>query len=255
MKKIYTLVVATFFLFAANGFAQDRIGHGNNSQSAAKNQTSVQPVYPMAISSYTATVWADNAGSPGAVLGSAPAISILNLDTSFYATQHIGPPTAIKGFYNNVATFSSPVTIPANRKFWVGITFSYAAGDSAGLVSSYDHLAYDAIGATGECKEAGTYTFEQYANNSWHSVDDGTNNSWGLDIAWGIYPVLNMSSTNDTLTNHWHTIVPVVDTALTYNACSSTSFVGGNNCYGDISKVQKFDSRSEERRVGKECRS
>src|ERR1039458_9665325 len=186
MKKIYSLVVAACFLFAANGFAQDRIGHGNNSQSAAKNQTSVQPIITTTSSSYTATIWSDNAGVPGTVLGSAPAIPITTLDTSFYATKHIGPTTAVKGFYNNVATFSSPVTIPSNRKFWVGIAYSYAAGDSAGLVTSYDYKQGDAAGLTGDCKEASVYTFEQWSDNSWNSFNNGTTSSWQLDIALGV---------------------------------------------------------------------
>jgi len=147
---------------------------------------------------YSATVWNDNAGVPGTVLGSVP-ITISNIDTSLAAKHAIGPMSALKGVYNVVATFSTAIAIPSNKKFWAGITFTYAAGDSAGLVTSYDYKAGDAGGLTGDCKEAKNYTFEQWSDNTWHSFNDGTTSSWGLDIAIAAYPVvsLNQSAVNE----------------------------------------------------------
>lgn len=151
---------------------------------------------------YTPTIWSDNGGKPGTVLGAAPSFTISTLDTNFYANQHIGPLTAIKGMYNNAATFSSPIAIPANKKFWAGITYSYAAGDSAGLVTSYDYGQGDAAGLTGDCKEASTYTFEQWSSNAWHSFNDGTTSSWQLDVALAVYPVISFSSAVNELNSN-----------------------------------------------------
>lgn len=142
---------------------------------------------------FTPTIWADNAEMPGAVLGTATPFTVAQIDTMLMAYSPIGPNAALRGIYNVSATFSSPVTIPVNKTFWAGFTFTYAAGDSAGLFSSFDPNGTDAPGLTGDFLEATTHTFEQWSDNSYHSFNDGTINTWQLDIALGIYPVVDLT--------------------------------------------------------------
>src|ERR1035437_9940622 len=51
-----------------------------------------------------------------------------------------------------------------------------------------------------------------------------------------------MTTTCDTLTNHWHVIYPYpsVDTAVTYR--DAKGFVAGHDSYSDMAKAQKFDT-------------
>jgi hypothetical protein len=147
--------------------------------------------------SYTATVWADASGKPGAVLGSST-FTIAQIDTSTAATKLIGTIAGgIEGAYNMNVAFSPRINIPSNQIFWAGITFSYANGDSSGLYSSYDFNPGDAPGATGNFLAAQTHTFDLFgAGGGWNSVNDGTSNTWQLDIAWGIFPVVTLGNTS-----------------------------------------------------------
>ena len=155
---------------------------------------------------FTATIWADSAGIPGAVLGTAPVFTIAQIDTSLAAIATIGPLSALKGMYNVTAVFSPAVVIPSNKTFWAGISFTYAKGDSAGLVTSTDGMAGDTTGATGNFPASLTHTFEQWSDNSWHSFNDGTNNSWQLDVALAIYPVLDFATGADEYNNTIHAL-------------------------------------------------
>lgn len=128
------------------------------------------------------TIWADAAGVPGSVLGTATPITVASIDTSGGALQLIGASAAPEAAFNVTANFTG-VTIPANHIFWAGFTLVYAAGDSVGLVSSTD----------GEFTAAVTHTFEQWSDNSWNSFNDGTANSWQTDVAMAIYPVVDFT--------------------------------------------------------------
>ncbi|PCJ28808.1 MAG: hypothetical protein COA97_00250 [Flavobacteriales bacterium] len=138
-------------------------------------------------STFEATIWADNAGIPGTVLGSVsvPYSAVDTVATNLMSNGIIG--------WNAVATFTSPIGIPSNQKFWVGITFTPATGDTIGLVHTTDTTAQDTPGTTGDFADAITNTFEQWDDNSYHSFNDGTTNSWGLDIAIAVFPVLSLN--------------------------------------------------------------
>ena len=153
--------------------------------------------------SFTPTVWADNAGKPGSVIGTGAAFTVGSIDTSAAAKKPIGPTTALKGIYNVTTNFSPALIMPANKTFWAGFTLTYAAGDSAGLVTSNDFKPGDAPGVTGNFPQAQNYTFEQWSDNSWNSVNDGTSNSWQSDIAFAIYPLVDFSfsSVNENSNN------------------------------------------------------
>ncbi|TAL61696.1 MAG: T9SS type A sorting domain-containing protein [Bacteroidetes bacterium] len=133
---------------------------------------------------FTPTIWADNAGVPGTVLGTATPFSISSIDTSVMASKLIFGPQGVQGIYNVSATFTPPLAIPTNQTFWAGMSFTYASGDSAGLYSSRH----------GNFPDAATHTYEQWSDNSWHSFNDGTNSTWQLDVAIGVYPVVDFAS-------------------------------------------------------------
>lgn len=137
----------------------------------------------------TATIWDNNAGTPGSVLGTVD-IPFSSMDTTAagYFAIASAPDTAL---YNGVAVFGTPVAIPAAGSFWAGFTFTYIAGDTVGLVSTADATGGDAPGTTGDFPDATTHTWEQWSDNSFHSFNDGTNNTWRLDIAQGIFPTMS----------------------------------------------------------------
>lgn len=140
---------------------------------------------------FTATIWADNAGVPGTILGTSTPLAIALIDTNAIALTIIGPPTAVEGAFNVSAAFVPAIAIPANQTFWAGMSFTYANGDSAGLVTSSDGTPADGIGTSGNFLAASTHTFEQWSDNSWHSFNDGTNSTWQLDVALAVYPVID----------------------------------------------------------------
>lgn len=123
---------------------------------------------------FRAVIWANNAGEPGAELGSVT-IPLSSVDTTVAGTMVA---EAAVG-YNVVATFPSSIAIPANGEFWAGVVLPTTAGDSLGLVTNTDGDFADAVTHTGEFWSDGVfYTF-------------GDPNNWGLLIAIAAYPVVN----------------------------------------------------------------
>ncbi|MCE2682531.1 MAG: T9SS type A sorting domain-containing protein [Cryomorphaceae bacterium] len=94
---------------------------------------------------FRAVIWANNAGEPGAELGSVT-IPLSQVDTTAAGTMVA---EAAVG-YNVVATFSSSIAIPANGEFWAGVVLPTTAGDSLGLVTNTDGDFADAVTHTGE---------------------------------------------------------------------------------------------------------
>ncbi|MFH1004019.1 MAG: T9SS type A sorting domain-containing protein [Bacteroidota bacterium] len=144
---------------------------------------------------FTPTIWEDNNGVPGTVLGTGTVFTVAEIDTSSAVRYSIGPSDAIRGKYNVYKYLTTTVPIPSNQIFWAGVTFTYASGDSAGLISSFDNVAQDAPGLTGDFLDAKTHVFSQLKNNSWISFnDDGTEDSWQKDVALAIYPVVSFGT-------------------------------------------------------------
>ena len=138
------------------------------------------------------TIWDDNAGVPGTVIGTATPITVAQMNTSATGILGIiGSAAAVEGRFNINATFSPAIAIPGNQIFWAGFSITYAAGDSAGLVTSQDLTDGDGMGVTGDFLDASTHTFEKWNDGSWHSFNDGTNDTWELDIALAVYPVID----------------------------------------------------------------
>lgn len=153
---------------------------------------------------WTPTIWADNAGKPGTVLGTATPITVAQMDTSAAGILGlIGSSAAIKGLFNINATFSPAIAIPSNQIFWAGYSMTYVAGDSAGLVTSRDAtMPKDAPGVSGNFPAASTHTYELWSPSPWTSFNDGTGNTWQLDVALAVYPVLDIATgVNENNTN------------------------------------------------------
>lgn len=137
----------------------------------------------------TATIWDNSGGTPGSVLGTVN-IPYSAMDTTaagFYAIASAPGPA----FYNGVAVFGTPIPIPSGLSFWAGFTYTYIAGDTVGLVSTTDPTGGDGPGITGDFPDATTHTWEQWSDNTFHSFNDGTNATWRLDVALGIFPTVS----------------------------------------------------------------
>lgn len=108
-------------------------------------------------------IWGDNAGKPGTELAS--------VDVPYSDLQTTGLTSVV---------FANPVTIPANKVFYAGITFTYSGLDTVGLISTSD----------GDFIKSVTHTWEQWGDLTYHSFGDPTN--WGLDVALAIFPVVTL---------------------------------------------------------------
>ena len=69
----------------------------------------------------------------------------------------------------------SPVAIPANGVY-AGITFSYAPGDTVAILTNRN----------GNTPAPGT-AWEIWSDGSWHPYNDGTNNTWQLNVSHYIW--------------------------------------------------------------------
>jgi hypothetical protein len=123
---------------------------------------------------FRAVIWANNAGTPGAELGSAT-ITLSSVDT--LATNTMVAEGAVG--YNVAATFTSPIAIPANGEFWAGVELPTTAGDLIALVTNTDGDFADAI----------THTGEYWSDNTFHTFGDAAN--WGVLCAIAAFPVVN----------------------------------------------------------------
>ncbi len=124
--------------------------------------------------SFRAVIWANNAGAPGAELGSVT-IPLSQVDTSDAGTMVA---EAAVG-YNVAANFASAIAIPANGEFWAGIELPTTAGDTIALVTNTANDFADAL----------THTGEFWSDNTFHTFGDAAN--WGLLVAIAAYPVVN----------------------------------------------------------------
>jgi hypothetical protein len=126
---------------------------------------------------FRAVIWADNAGAPGAELGSVT-INLASVDTTqaglMVAEGAVG--------YNVAATFASAVTIPSSHAFWAGVVLPTNTGDTIALVSNTD----------GDFADGLTHTGEFWSDNSFNTFGDP--NNWGLNIALAVYPVVNFAA-------------------------------------------------------------
>ncbi len=109
----------------------------------------------------TVKVYADNAGAPGALLGTS--------DTKTISTLTAGSYTA------NIFTFTTPVSLTTNA-FFVSADFSGAGQDTLGLVQSVDG-----------CASTSTLSaWDKDNTNAWATMKAG----WNLTTDLGIFPIV-----------------------------------------------------------------
>lgn len=122
--------------------------------------------------SFKVKVWSyTDATTLGTELGSVT-VNLADLDTSLMAFQLVG--TTV---YNFKVSFTNPIAIPASKEFVVGVELPSTSGDTLVLISNTD----------GDFSLCATNSFEVWSDQSFNDL----NSSWGLNIAMGIYPVVN----------------------------------------------------------------
>lgn len=135
--------------------------------------------------SFDVAIWSDNAGAPNPTPIGTATITLASVDTSMVGV--LGLAEGLKP-YNAVATFSSPVTIPAGNTFWAGVILPTTAGDSVSLVMNTE----------------GDYADSLHCGETW---SDGSFNllktSWGLSgsVAFAVYPIVNFTGSNGLAEN------------------------------------------------------
>jgi len=113
-------------------------------------------------------VYSSNAGAPGTLLGTTEIVDLADIDTT-------GEYTAFN--------FTTP--IPLTSAFFTGFDVANATanGDSLGCYSTIQG-----------CFTNVQRAWEKRANDSWMPFNDGTNQTWGLNVDMLIFPVIEMTS-------------------------------------------------------------
>jgi hypothetical protein len=125
----------------------------------------------------TFAIWADNAGVPNyATPLASKVVALTAIDTAAASMMALGD----GNIYNNVITFTTPVAIPANGKFWAGFILPTGANAFATAIST---PFADGATHTGEIQGSGTF----------FTFDDGTNATWQLDAAITVYPIVDFT--------------------------------------------------------------
>lgn len=207
MKKIYLLGIS---LTLAAGLSAQRVSNPplpvNNLKTTTLWEKAVNQImtpgnnYGKVYDVNTGTPW-----EPTGLLGTSAVVDIANIDTAGFLTSF---------------TFANPITVAADS-FFVGFEMSTEPGDTIGAVSSTD----------GEFSGS-QLAWEKWSDDTWLPFNDGTTNSWQLDIDLAIFPVIP----GDTLgmvaffTNYTPVLYPA----------TGGGYVVGTNAYGDKEKVQKY---------------
>jgi len=115
---------------------------------------------------FNVNVWDGTGGTPGAII----ATTTLTYD----ALATAGTPGVYYIPFNYTA-------LPATKEFFVGIEYTYAAGDTVALVTNTSPETSPAT------------AWEQWGDLTWHAYDGA--GSWGLGVAHDISPVLGILPT------------------------------------------------------------
>lgn len=129
-------------------------------------------------------IWADNSGQPGTEAGSVT-LTMADVDTSLAAFS-----VEAGAVFNVVATFSTPITIPAGQKFWAGVVLPTSSGDTLALYTNTD----------GDFADAATHAGENWSDNSFHTIGDPAN--WDADLAFAIFPIVNITALSEIEENN-----------------------------------------------------
>jgi hypothetical protein len=182
---IYTTAAADSYLAGNNEYgdlSKMQLFDGTHGVNGGGSITSLLLWAPVKLDAGTggtfrAVIWANNAGTPGAELGSAT-ITLASVDTTAAATMVAEGAVG----YNIAANFASAIAIPANGEFWAGVVLPTTAGDLLALVTNTDGDFADGI----------THTGEFWSDNTFHTF--GAADNWGVLCAIAAYPVVNFQA-------------------------------------------------------------
>ncbi|MCO5259253.1 MAG: T9SS type A sorting domain-containing protein [Crocinitomicaceae bacterium] len=109
----------------------------------------------------TIGVWENNSGAIGNLLGSGT-INLADIDTTQAGVTPIIVGTSLKGAYNAIVSFATPIAIPASNSFFAGVLYPTADGEVA-IVSSQVGQFPDATTHSGAILSDGTFdNYGQY---------------------------------------------------------------------------------------------
>ncbi|MFL5763155.1 MAG: S8 family serine peptidase [Bacteroidia bacterium] len=115
------------------------------------------------------------------------------------------------GSYYTRIKFSSPVTLPASKKFFVSVDFSNLSW--SGTPKDTINIVSNTNGQT-----VPSAIWEQQADNTWHHYN--TAGSWALDASLYVHPFLTNAPTVATFTQSSTSLCQ--GNSVTYNAAGST---------------------------------
>ncbi len=155
-------------------------GYGVTSGGTVTSVLLLAPIKVANGGNFQVAIWGDNAGQPANILSplGIANVTLASVDTSA-AAYAVANNSVV---YNVAVNFPTAINIPAGNKFWAGIVLPTTNGDTITLATTTDGDFTDASTHTGEIQSAGTY----------YSFNDGTTATWGLDVALGIFPVVNL---------------------------------------------------------------
>lgn len=134
----------------------------------------------MGTGSFQVAIWSDNSGQPGnlaAPLGVVN-VTLASVDTAIAAFNIVDG----SRFYNHIATFASPVTIPANHKFWAGVVLPTGMGN--GIALFQNNLQ------TNPFADGDSHSGEIWSDASFNYTTD----AWGVGVSFGLYPIVNFTA-------------------------------------------------------------
>ncbi|MDF3025891.1 MAG: hypothetical protein K0S23_198 [Fluviicola sp.] len=144
------------------------------------NAIAIPCIFKAGAGNMTFAIWADNAGQPNyAAPLASKVVALTAIDTALASTMGL----ADGNFFNNVITFTTPVAIPANGKFWAGFILPTGAGNIFATALS-----------TPFAGDGATHTGEIQGDDAFVLFDDQVSpNSWGLDAAITVFPIVDFT--------------------------------------------------------------
>lgn len=130
---------------------------------------------------FQVAIWGDNAGQPANLTTPLGFVSV-NLTAVDTATAAFSVVDGTR-FYNHVATFATPIAIPANHKFWAGVILPTGAGNGIALFSNNIQ--------TNPFAAAITHSGEVWGNGTFHFMNPAWGTSGNFSLA--IYPVVSLT--------------------------------------------------------------
>lgn len=123
-------------------------------------------------------IWGDNAGEPANILAPIGVVSVSLSAVDTAATAFQVADGAV--LYNHVATFASPIAIPAGNTFWAGVVLPTGGSEIALFSNNISTNPYAA---------SATHCGEIWSNGTYNSMVS----AWGAQLSLCIFPVVNLT--------------------------------------------------------------